>query len=146
MKIRIGVATEEDVDYLVHLANQLYHSDDDLHEEFGTLLKDDDAVVFLACDQNKNIIGFAQVQIRHDYVEGCKTNDVGYLEGIFLQPEYRSFGIGKMLVEKAIKWAKEKGCTEFASDCELSNEESVKFHEAVGFREVNRIVCFKMDI
>ena len=146
MKIRIGVATEEDVDYLVHLENQLYHSDDDLHEEFGSLLKDDDAVVFLACDQNKNIIGFAQVQIRHDYVEGCKTNDVGYLEGIFLQPEYRSFGIGKMLVEKAVKWAKEKGCTEFASDCELSNEESVKFHEAVGFREVNRIVCFKMDI
>lgn len=60
MKIRIGVATENDIDSLVHLANQLYHSDDDLHEEFDKLLKDDDAVVFLACDQNKNIVGFAQ--------------------------------------------------------------------------------------
>ncbi len=146
MKIKIRIAIEDDIDFLVQFAKQLYNSGEDLHEDFHNLLKDDDAVVFLAYDQNKNVIGFAHVEIRHDYVEGCKTNNVGYLEGIFLQPEYRSFGVGKMLVEKAIKWAKEKGCTEFASDCEVSNDISVKFHESVGFHEVNRIVCFKMDI
>ena len=39
-------------------------------------------------------------------------------------------------------WAKEKGCREFASDCELTNAQSLQFHLSVGFAEANRIICF----
>ena len=39
-------------------------------------------------------------------------------------------------------WAKTKGCSEFASDCELSNLQSLHFHLSMGFEEANRIVCF----
>lgn len=39
-------------------------------------------------------------------------------------------------------WAKTMGCKEFASDCELDNEESLQFHLKMGFEEVNRIICF----
>lgn len=35
---------------------------------------------------------------------------------------------------------------EFASDCELSNEDSLLFHRNIGFEEVNRIICFKKDL
>lgn len=34
------------------------------------------------------------------------------------------------------------GCREFASDCELTNEESLRFHLGTGFTEANRIICF----
>lgn len=34
-------------------------------------------------------IGFAQCQLRCDYVEGTKTTPVGYLEGIFIKDGYR---------------------------------------------------------
>lgn len=37
---------------------------------------------------------------------------------------------------------KGKGCTEFASDCELDNLDSLHFHQAMGFAEANRIICF----
>lgn len=40
-------------------------------------------------------------------------------------------------------WAKEKGCAEFASDCELDNAESLRFHLAMSFEEANRIICFR---
>ena len=40
------------------------------------------------------------------------------------------------------KWAKEKGCKEFASDCEIDNNSSFGFHMALGFEEANRIICF----
>lgn len=46
------------------------------------------------------------------------------------------------LLETCQKWAKEQGCTEFASDCELDNENSRKFHLKMGFVEANRIICF----
>ena len=39
-------------------------------------------------------------------------------------------------------WARVRGCTEMASDRELDNEESGAFHEALGYEEVERIVCF----
>ena len=40
----------------------------------------------------------------------------------------------------------EKGCREFASDCELDNEVSLKFHLKVGFAEANRIICFTKQL
>ena len=39
-------------------------------------------------------------------------------------------------------WAKERGCTEFASDCELDNAASLAFHLHAGFEEANRLICF----
>ena len=36
--------------------------------------------------------------------------------------------------------------TEFASNCELGNEDSRKFHMSLGFEETNRIICFRKEI
>lgn len=40
------------------------------------------------------------------------------------------------------QWAKQKGCSEFASDCELNNKESFAMHLKLGFSEANKIICF----
>jgi aminoglycoside 6'-N-acetyltransferase I len=88
-------------------------------------------------------VGFAQCSLRNDYVEGTESSPVGYLEGIFVKPEYRMRGIAKELLSQCETWSKSMGCREFASDCELNNIESLKFHLNVGFEEANRIICFK---
>ena len=88
------------------------------------------------------MIGFAQCQLRFDYVEGTRSSPVGYLEGVFVDAPYRAQGYGKQLVAACEMWAKEKGCSEFASDCELSNQQSLAFHLHSGFTEANRIICF----
>ena len=46
------------------------------------------------------------------------------------------------LLSACENWAKEKGCREFASDCELTNTDSQKFHLSLGFQEANRVICF----
>ena len=86
--------------------------------------------------------GFAQCQLRYDYVEGTETSPVGYLEGVFVDPAYRKQGHGRALVAACEDWARKQGCREFASDCELSNTQSLAFHLASGFREAGRIICF----
>lgn len=48
----------------------------------------------------------------------------------------------EVLLMACQNWAKEQGCVEFASDCELTNEESLRFHLNMGFEEANRIICF----
>lgn len=46
----------------------------------------------------------------------------------------------------AKEWGKEKGCSELASDCILSNQLSIDFHKGIGFEEANRLVCFIKSI
>ena len=43
-------------------------------------------------------------------------------------------------------WAAAQGCREFASDCELTNQESYRFHLATGFGEAGRIICFVKEL
>lgn len=113
----------------------------DLIDEFSDLVSKDDVRFFLKYHQDIPV-GFAQCQLRYDYVEGTDSGPVGYLEGIFIKEEYRHKGYAGELLSECEKWAKEKGCKEFASDCEIDNNSSYCFHMAMGFEEANRIICF----
>ena len=125
------------------LARQLWphHTAEELEAEFTPLLQSTNAAVFLAFEGSLPV-GFAQCQLRHDYVEGTSSSPVGYLEGIFVTPASQKQGIAHTLLTACENWAREKGCTEFASDCELTNEDSLRFHLSMGFAEANRIICF----
>ena len=140
-------ANKEDAEVLAGLAIRMWedHNPTDLAEEFRALVTKDDAVCFIRYVGDEPA-AFAQCQLRYDYVEGTDSSPVGYLEGIFVLDGYRKNGYAAELLAACERWAKEKGCTEFASDCELENEGSLKFHLAVGFEEANRIICFRKEI
>lgn len=116
-------------------------SKEELTGEFAAFLKSDESAVFLAKEDGKDI-GFAHCQLRQEYVEGTESSPVGYLEGIFVEETAQRRGIGRTLVSACEQWAVQKGCREFASDCELDNTESLQFHLGVGFAEANRLICF----
>jgi len=92
-------------------------------------------------------IAFVSLAVRNDYVEGKEgIKPVGYLEAIYVKPEYRRQGIAKALVTFAREWSLARGCSMLASDCELENKESRLFHNKVGFNEESINVHFKMTL
>jgi aminoglycoside 6'-N-acetyltransferase I len=103
------------------------------------------AACFVAEDRHGRLVGFVEAGLR-SYAEECTTSPVGYIEGIFVLPSLRRAGVGRALVEAAESWARSRGCSEMASDRALANEASGGFHVAVGFEEVNRIVCYRKDL
>ena len=131
------------VGVLAELAVQLWddHSQSELEQEYEHLITDPDAACFLEY-VGDNPVGFAQCQLRHDYVEGTSTSPVGYLEGIFVAEGYRHKGYARELLAACEKWAMNKKCSEFASDCEIDNETSLSFHIATGFEVAGKIICF----
>lgn len=143
MKAMIRKATVEDAETVASLAIQMWKSNamEELAQEFCGYMNGESSVVFLAM-ADECAVGFAQCGLRHDYVEGTDSSPVGYLEGIFVVEEYRKRGLARDMLEACQKWAKKQGCAEFASDCELDNEDSLKFHMKTGFEEANRIICF----
>ena len=136
-------AEEKDIAAVAALAAALWphHSPGELEAEFAPLLGMKEAAVFLQLE-GSTPVGFAQCQLRHDYVEGTKTSPVGYLEGIYVVSSCRHRGFARALLRACERWAASLGCTEFASDCELSNSASLAFHLNVGFEEAGRIICF----
>ncbi len=112
-----------------------------MEQDVRSLLANQNAICFLAEEQGI-AVGFAQCQLRHDYVEGTESTPVGYLEGIYVHKAYRGHGTARQLLRACENWATGMGCTEFASDCELTNLQSQSFHKKMGFTEANRIVCY----
>ncbi len=136
-------AEKKDIGKAAELAALLWDSaaSEELEEGLAEIAAGQEGIIFLAAE-GEDTVGFAQCQLRHDYVEGTDTSPVGYLEGIFVREEYRKQGYAARLLQACENWAREKGCKEFASDCELENDASLAFHLKAGFTEANRIICF----
>ena len=140
-------AEQKDLAAIAEMAVIMWDSNsvEDLMGEFADVVSSEEAKIFVKYIQNIPV-GFAQCGLRHDYVEGTESSPVGYLEGIFVKEEYQKQGYAKELLSACEQWAKEQGCTEFASDCELENQNSLAFHMSMGFEEANRIICFKKKL
>lgn len=102
-------------------------------------------LILVAATADGDIIGFMEASIR-PFVEDCRTDHVGYLEGWFVSPDYRNQGVGRALVEAAEAWAKQNGCEEMASDSEIGNESSLNVHLRLGYSETSRLVHLRKDI
>lgn len=145
MEIRRAVF--DDVRHASRLSQMLWphHTLAEMEEEMEKLLSINRDAVFLAWEGG-TAIGFAHCSLRHDYVEGASYSPTGYLEGIFVVEEHRGKGVAAALLAACEDWARKQNCREFASDCELSNSESLIFHLKKGFAESSRIICFLKEL
>ena len=97
--------------------------------------------VFVLARDNGKLGGFIELKVRN-YAEGSQSAQVPYVEGWYVDRDLRGCGYGRQLIEIAEIWALENGFKELASDAELNNVASITAHKALGFQEVERIVCF----
>ena len=91
--------------------------------------------------QEGQLGGFLELNVRH-YAEGSDNDRVPYVEGWFVAADCRGRGWGRKLIEAAEQWAIVHGYNELASDAEMENHGSIAAHKALGFAEVDRVVCF----
>ena len=85
--------------------------------------------------------GFIEINIRN-FAEGSRNARVPYIEAWFVDADLRAHGYGRLLIETAESWARQQGFDELASDAELENPAGIAAHMAMGFSEVERVVCF----
>ena len=121
-------------------------SDDEHKAEMRDIYEHTDTqFVIVAETENNKIIGFLEASIR-PFVEDCHSDHVGYLEGWYVEPEFRRHGIGGKLVREAENWARGKDCREMASDAEIGNDLSLKAHQNLGYEETSRLVHLRKDL
>lgn len=103
-------------------------------------------IFFLAQHSDGRVAGFIQVDLR-SHADGCNpARPVGYVEGWFVQPEFRRQGIAAQLLKEAERWARSQGCHEMASDTWIDNLDSQSVHSALGFEVVDRCVHYRKQL
>jgi aminoglycoside 6'-N-acetyltransferase I len=108
----------------------------DIQEHF------DQMPVFVAERPDGGLCGLMEVAL-HEHAPGCSTTKIGYLEGWYVDPEWRRLGIGRQLVQAAEAWALAQGCTEMASDTDSGYPLSPAAHAHLGYQEVGRSLYFR---
>jgi aminoglycoside 6'-N-acetyltransferase I len=102
-------------------------------------------LVLVADREDGHLGGFLEAGTR-PYAEGCRSTPVGYIEGWWVDPDLRQSGVGALLVAAAEAWARSRGLVEMASDVQVANEASQAAHRAIGYAEVESIVCFRKEL
>lgn len=121
------------------------YSPDEHRPEMAQLHADPDAETFVAAQADGRLSGFLEAGLRK-YAEGCDSSPAGYIEGWYVDEDWRRDGIGSALVKAAERWAKSRGCQDIASDCLMDNLVSLSAHLALGYEEVERLIHFRKSL
>jgi len=142
----IRQATPADAAAWARLRLGLWPDADDPPEALAQSLDDAEGAVFLACLADGEAVGFAEVRLRHDYVNGTGSSPVGFLEGWYVQPPWQGHAVGRALLVAVEDWTRAAGCSELASDSRVEDVHAHAAHRACGFEEIERVVYFRMAL
>lgn len=143
--ISTRAALPEDAAAWLALREQMWPDADHAEEVAEFFALPQEGVVLLA-ERGGEVVGFAELSVRRDWVEGSTSSPVAYLEGLFVVEAYRRCGVAKALLLASREWALAQGMTELGSDTELHNRSSQAVHEALGFSEAGRQVSYVMKL
>lgn len=145
--MEIAPCTLADLEDWAAMRIALWPDEPDLRAEAQAMLADPPVdVLNLICRVEGAPAGMAEASIRRDYVNGCETSPVVFLEGIYVAPGQRRTGIARALTARVAEWGRAHDCTELASDALLDNHASHVFHRAIGFAETERVVFFRRGL
>ncbi len=145
--MRLETAQEKDLEDLAALRALLWADEADADHRADALraLGRADMATFLARDDGR-VIAFAEASLRRDYVNGCATTPVAFLEAIYVREDVRRQGVARALILAVETWARDRGVHELASDALLANSQSHRMHQALGFSETERVVYFRKTL
>lgn len=147
MRVTVREITETDRPDWVRLRDALWPGslsdhDEETRKYFAT--RSSAMIVFVA-ERDGRIVGFLEMDFR-SYAPACTSLPVPFIEGWYVEARWQRQGIGRALVEAAEARARAMGYTEMGSDAELDNADGIAAHRAVGYEEVERIVCFRRSL
>ncbi len=84
-------------------------------EAFFLGKRDEPDAVFFVQDGGGRVLGLLELAIGSELLE-MHNERIGYIEGLFVEPEARGSNVARKLLEFSREWAREQRCTVLASD------------------------------
>lgn len=135
MKTVLRDANVSDVPQLLALVKELAHFEKAPNEVSNTesqMLQDgfgrQPLFKAFVAEINSNIIGMAIVYFRYSTWKGKCL----YLEDLYVQPEHRRSGVGKLLFNRCLAYAKEENCVRMSWQVLEWNTDAIDFYKNYG--------------
>jgi len=104
-------------------------------QELTEMLNDPNKPIFVATDENDNVIGYVfcvfKQKINHSVLTDIKTL---FIDDLCVDEGTRGQNIGKKLYDFALNFAKKEGCYNLTLDAWADNAGAVKFYERLGMK------------
>lgn len=143
MEIRVRRMKKKDAADVALLSAQLGYplSEKQILKNIKAVRKNKEHDAFVAKD-NKKITGWIGVAkiIMIESAPYCEIN------GLVVDEDYRGKGIGKILIEKAKQWGREKALATMRVRCNVKRTETHSFYTHLGFTEIKEQKNFEIKI
>ncbi len=141
MKIR--KLESNDIEQSYKLLNELYHNEieyDIFVFKYNNSLKDNNFYGIVA-EENGIILGVLISRVINRLV---KSKNILFVDDLIVSKDRRSKGIGNLLLQNAISFAKEQNCGTIELKSYINNEKSHKLYEKIGFKKLH--YAFKKNL
>jgi GNAT superfamily N-acetyltransferase len=129
-----SIAGKEDLSNILKLYEQLNPEENIINtedaKEIWKIIEQNDIKYFIAKEGGK-IVASCYIAIIPNLTRNGKS--IGFIENVITDKEYRRKGIGKNVMEMAIKYAKENNCHKILLQSSNKRKEAHKFYENIGF-------------
>jgi len=133
-ELSCGILMENDLLSLLELYKQL-NPDDGMIDEITAksiwMKIQNQNIKYFVARENGKVIASCYICIIPNLTRGGKS--IGFIENIITDIKYRRKGIGRNIVETAIKYAKEQNCYKVLLQSGNKRTEAHMFYESMGF-------------
>ena len=148
-KLSIRQAVAKDSALILHFIRELAIYEKAEHEVLATedtivetIFSSGSHVNALICEQNGQPLGMAIYF--YNYSTWLAKSGL-YLEDLYVSPEYRGIGAGKLLLKKMAQIALENNCGRFEWSCLDWNKPSRDFYQSIGAKSQDEWVGYRMS-
>jgi len=137
--IEYGVLMENELLSLLELYQQLNPTDNIMSEKVAKNIWNDiknQNIKYFVAKENGKVVSSCYVCIIPNLTRGGKS--IGFIENVITDTKYRRMGIGKIVVENAIEYAKEQNCYKVLLQSGNKRTEAYRFYEAIGFDSTSK--------
>ena len=148
-QLSIRQAVTADAALILHFIRELAIYEKAEHEVLATeqtiqetIFSEDSHVNALICEQSGQPVGIAIYF--YNYSTWLAKPGL-YLEDLYVSPEYRGKGAGKLLLKKMAQIALRKNCGRFEWSCLDWNKPSRDFYQSIGAQSQDEWVGYRMS-
>lgn len=135
--------TTEDARAVNKLSHQLGYplTIDETTENIRTITGSRDHIALVA-EINNEVVGLigASQAVMIEVMPHCEIN------GLVTDKDYYGKGIGKLLIETVMQWARKKGNKRISLRCNVRRVEAHSFYRHIGFKDVKQQTNFVMEL
>jgi N-acetylglutamate synthase-like GNAT family acetyltransferase len=147
----IRQAKKEDLPSIIQMLSEDAYSDikEDLdnlktYQKFFEVIEQDPNAEMWVIEKDLQIIGCAQVNyLTYLLYQGSKRAQI---EAVRIHKDFRSKGLGALLINHIIKLAKEQGCSIVQLTTNKQRSRAIKFYEKLGFKPSHEGMKYKLNL